>query len=65
MDKVRLINSGKTGLGIGEHLFLSLINLYNPRPDIENIQFIICRYAKTPRSVSGVLEFCDRSEQNL
>ena len=36
--------------------FLSIIDLYNPRPDIENIQFIMCRYVKTPHSISGILE---------
>ena len=49
--------SGKTGLEIGRNFFLSIIDVYNPISGIENIQFIMCRFAKTPHSASEVLEF--------
>ena len=55
----------KNWTGDRETLFLPIIEVYNPISDIENIQFIMWRYAKTPCSVSGVLEFCERSEQKL
>ena len=72
MDKVRLKKKWdgqekvrKNWTGDRETLFLSIIDVYNPISDIKNIQFIMWRYAKTPHSVSGVLEFCERSEQKL
>ena len=55
----------KNLIGDKRTFFLSIIDLYNPISDIENIQFIMWRYAKTPRSDSGVQESCERSEQGL
>ena len=59
MDKVRLKKMcggwekfRKNWIGDRETLFLSIIDLYNPISDIENIQLIMWHYAKRPRSVS-------------
>ena len=72
MDKLRLKKKWhgrekvrKNWIGDRETLFLSIIDLYNPISDIENIQFIMWHYAKTPHRISGVLEFCERCEQKL